>query len=512
MWASLISYFCVLPLYFHNGYELLATNKYKCFMAISKYSLIVLGSFTIIYFSTWGMTKNEIKVFKPISKIDLSMLLFIGAVLLSYAFSSYKKTGDKDDFFFYQGALYGASGWYMGMATFLILVILYFIITRYFHYTLNFWVPVFFVSALIFIWGGLNRFSIYPIEMTLSNENFLASVGNINWFAGFESVIAPLIFGMYYGTKEKYTRIVLGVLTFIADGMILLNGSDSAVMCFIVTMFVLLLVSLKDEKRLMRFSEEMLLFSLAGMIILIIDKAAPDAKTKDSAFADIFTSGVSPFLIFVLIFALRGWLALCEAGKFKYPEFFKTKLAKLLLIAAGIGLLLFVLLITVNTKTDGALPIIGSMSAFMFNSDWGSNRGATWMTGLQVFKGMGFKDKLFGVGPDMFYQAVYNNEEAYAISYERFGESRLTNAHNELITILVNTGFLGLASFIYMNVAAIREFIKRSDKNPYMIMFALSMIMYLANNVFSFEQIINVPFYFLTIALGASAIVRDERA
>lgn len=512
LWISLLAYFIILPMYFKNGYEMVATNKYKCFMTISKYSAILLGAFSVVYFGTWGMNKEEIRVFKPLWKIDVSMLAFIAIAFLSFITSSYKGVGAKGDYdyFFYEGPLYGTSGWFMGFMTFLILVGMYFVTSRFFVYNKKIWIPIFAVTTIIFVWGILNRYQIYPIEMEYANSSFIASLGNINWFAGFQSVLAPLMIGLYWAEDKKGLRTVFGVLSLVADAMLLLNGSDSAVLCFSVMAFALLLFSLSDEKYMMKFSETILLFALAGILIFTVDKIFPEQRNMSATLSDIFVAGASPFIIFALCLALRFYFSMCTLKKAKYPEWVKKNLAKVLGFTVLGLIVLAIILIIINTKTNGALPVIGASSLFFFDDSWGSDRGATWGCGAETFRDLPFIRKLIGAGPDCFYYALCESETASAHSYEMFENSRLTNAHSEIITLLVNVGIIGTGAFLSMCFFAIKEFMVRSKKNPYLMMFALSMISYLANNLFSFEQITNIPFFFLTIGIGAAAIVKDE--
>lgn len=517
LWISILAYYIVLPLYFKNGYELIATNKYKCFMFISKNVLFTLLVFALVYFSTWGMNKKEIQVFKPISKIDLSMLFLISAFVLSYSFSSYKKVGEKDSYFFFEGAIYGANGWFMGLVTFVIMVLVYFLVTRFYYYSKYIWYPVLGVSSIIFVWGILNRYGIFPVDMSggflteADLVSYLASIGNINWFAGFQSVMVPLLVGFYWAEEDSVKRKLLGILVYVAGGAVLLNGSDSAVMSYMVMGFVLLLVSVSSEKKMMRFSEVLFLFSFAGITLSIIDLIFPGVRSHPSDFSDIFMEGVSAVLIFIVAILLRFYFGMCKLNKAKYSEWAKNKLSKVLIICALAGLALTVVLITVNTLSHGALPLIGDKGVFNFDDDWGSSRGATWTMGLKTFAGLPFIHKIFGAGPDCFYFALRDNDYVYDLAFEYFGGARLTNAHCEIITLLVNTGLVGLAAFVTMNVYTIKTFTKKIKDDPYMVAFTLSVVMYLANNLFSFEQITNVPFYFLTIAMGAAKIVALEK-
>lgn len=513
LWIVLLAYFIVLPLYFKNGYEMIATNKYKCLMTISRYAAIAIGTYAVVLFGTWGMNKEEIRVYKPLWKIDLSMLSFILLASISSLASSFKRVNDTDSgYWFKEGTVWGTSGWFMGYMTFLVLVCMYFAISRFFIYTNKIWIPILVITTIIFLWGALNRYQVYPVEMAYQSPAFLASLGNINWFAGYQCVLAPVVIGLYWAEKEKNMRAVLAVTMVIADVALLLNGSDSGVLGFMVMAFALFVISLRDEDEMMRFSETLLLFAISGIIIFFVDKIFPEAKDMSATLSDIFVKGVSPFIILAVCLMLRFYFAMCKLGRVKYPDRLKKVLPKYVLEIAGAVIILLVLCIYVNTVTWGKLPIIGGSSYFMFDSEWGSSRGATWTTGALNFAGQSFINKLIGTGPDTFYFAMQNAPIAFNYAYSIWEGARLTNAHNEIITLLVNVGILGTAAFVCMNVFALKEFIKRSKKTPYLIAFALSMISYLANNMFSFEQVTNTPLYFLVIGMGAAAIVKEDRS
>lgn len=511
IWISLLSYFIILPLYTQDGYTLAATNKYKCFMTISKYSAFILGGFSLLYFASWGMNSKEMRVYKPLKWIDISMLSFLGVIILSHLCSSYKKTGNTSDYWFYEGTLYGSSGWFMGMMTFLILICMYFLISRFFRYTNFIWIPIFAVATVIFLWGILNRYDIYPVEMTFSGPTYLSSLGNANWFAGFQTVITPILIGLLWAEENRYRKVLISILMLIADAMIILNGSDSAIFSFAITSFVLLLIASNDERKMFKFCEVICLFTLSGVLIFLYEKIFRLGRNYVSAMMNVFVMGVSPFILFAISILLYAYFSLCISGKAKYPEWFKKNLSKTILIAAGVVLVLYLGLGIVNTITGGKLPVIGKMGVFIFDGYWGSERGATWGCGILTFVDMSFAKKLIGAGPDAFFSALCDSERALALSQYHFENQRLTNAHNEIITLLVNYGLLGVGAFIAMCFFAIKEFITRSKDNPYMIGFALSMVGYLANNMFSFEQITNIPFFFLIIGMGGAAIAEDNR-
>ena len=511
LWVVISAYFVILPLYLKNGYEMVATNKYLCFTTISKISAIVLGTFVVLYFATWGMYKEELAAFKPLAKIDISVLAFIVIAFVSYLISSHKVEGEKEDFWFFEGAFYGTSGWFMGFMTYLILVALYFVISRFLRYSDKIWIPALVTATLVFVLGIINGYGAYPIEMALQRSGLVSTIGNINWYAGFQSVLLPIFYGFYIMAKEPIKRLLFAVLILTADTALLVNGSDSIVFGFLIMSLVYLICSVKSEKKLTQFFEVTVLFLFAGLIVRILDEIFPGQKAKASDLASVFNDGAVSIILLIAFCGLVFFFRYRALSKKEYSEKTGLLIKRVLIITSVSILSLLIILITVNTKTNGALPLIGDSPAFIFNDDWGSSRGATWSLGLKTFADLPFISKLFGAGPDCFYFAMEDDPEAFAIAADIFGSSRLTNAHCEIITLLVNVGILGTLSFLAICYFSIREFLSRADKNPLMLAFSLSIVLYLANNVFSFEQLLNIPFLFLVIAIGASCIASAQR-
>ena len=90
--------------------------------------------------------------------------------------------------------------------------------------------------------------------------------------------------------------------------------------------------------------------------------------------------------------------------------------------------------------------------------------------------------------------------------HEHFGGSRLTNAHNELLTGLVNTGILGAGFYLGIFVSFIFKCIKRGEKDSEFYIFALCAVCYLIHNVVSFAQILNLPFMFIIMGMGSKKL------
>ena len=116
---------------------------------------------------------------------------------------------------------------------------------------------------------------------------------------------------------------------------------------------------------------------------------------------------------------------------------------------------------------------------------------------------------MIGVGPDCMSAYLYNggSESLVEAARTQFGELTLTNAHCEWLTILVNTGILGLVGFAGMMVSAIVRFLKagmETLKKESLIAGAcgLCLLAYTVNNSFSFQQSMGVATIFVILGMG----------
>ena len=84
---------------------------------------------------------------------------------------------------------------------------------------------------------------------------------------------------------------------------------------------------------------------------------------------------------------------------------------------------------------------------------------------MKAFSKEGIVRWIFGVGPDAF--GVWYEKAGITISGDgEFAGAIYTNAHNEWITALVNTGFIGVLSYLAIFVMAVWKYGKNIKKEP----------------------------------------------
>ena len=506
--------FAGLALFIPDAYYDIVTWKFVFIYNATKIIAIFFGLLLLVYFGGRGMSARDILRYKPIAGIDLAMLLFFFAVGISYLCSDYKFVEDPEVYWPAQGAYYGTVGWYIGFLLFAMCVFLYFLVAHFLNYSKWVLVPIVASSSLVFLWGIFNRFGVSLFVFDGWDTGFLASIGNINWYCGYMSVLLPITVGLYWykgAQAGTFNRLLYATLVLVGFLIAVINGSDSGIFALVIMFVFLGAFSFSDEKRLQTFAELVLIFGLSNMAMTIIKEKLPKILTYTGQFTAIFHKLIFAELVLGIAVVFFVFALLFAKGVIKYPEFLRRVGGTLVVGIACIGIFGALALIIINTKKGGTLPVIGQNKFFLFDDYWGSHRGIIWRAGIMEFKSLSPLRKLIGVGPDCFYDATTDNPELFAIISKHYPDMRLTNCHNAFLTLLNDTGIFGVLTFGGVLFMTCKSLLAKLDDHPEVMMVPLSIVMYLANNVVSFQTITSTPFLFMVIAVGAAMLVSIER-
>lgn len=512
----------VMPFYFQEGYTHIGTDKSYFFrtgiVRMAKLLLPVLAVWlactltkSLIY-KTHHREKSTLQSWaadmrKYLVPTDIFCLLYAIAVIVSYFCSDYRQT-----------ALWGTRGWFMGMFPQLALVALYLLVSRF--QLLEKWLlclclPV---SAATFVLGCLNRFDIWPLPMPNSGlPAYISTIGNINWYCGY--IVAVFFLGVGLLWLDKGTNLSTALLSaYVLTGFaaLITNGSDSGLFALAVVLLTLFVLSAGDENalRIRRFWLIVLLLAGACFLIMGLRFLFPGRINYTTWLGDLLT--YSPFPALLLIAAALG-LYLSKARD-RHPSvttYFVRAMriaAKILCVAVPAGLLAFALMILINTTHPGSLGALSDKSIFTFNKQWGSYRGATWSIGLRCFAEQDPLHKLVGVGSDCMADFLYTDASPALLETVRdaFKERRLTNAHCELLTLLVNVGLWGALAFAGILFSILKRFLGAREHNAYAAACGLCVLAYIANNLWSFQQSMSVATIFAVMGLGERCLRRER--
>ena len=497
----------VMPFYFRDGYSHIGTDKAEFFCKISTWAMGILLPAAAVYFAIRAVVlRKEGKAWKPSdifwNRTDFFAALYGAALVISYLCSRHKEV-----------ALWGAKRWYMGFWPQMFLILIYFLVS-------TFWRPrkwifglMMAVAAVVFVLGYLNRFSVYPIQMKLQNPQFISTIGNINWYCGYMVPVLTAGVGLLWLEKEGSgggRRIsgraghAAGALYVLAGfGTLVTQGSDSGIVALAAILLAMFCLSAADTGRMLALSRIMLLLCGACAVTLAVWKAVPERMNYRSGGMDMLLSArvLVPMTIVSLFFFL--WVYRGQK-KGTYSEKRMRYLAFGTAIAAAAAVVLLISMAAVNTVRPGSLGPLSSSPFFTLSEAWGSNRGATWKAGWMTFTEQDILHKLTGVGPDAMWEEIRirGSEGLQEMIKRNFGDLNLVNAHNEWLTILVNTGLLGLAGFVGMMVTGIAGFLREGRRNPFACVCGLCLLGYTVNNIFSFQQAMGVAVIFSIFGMG----------
>ncbi len=501
----LILIIAVMPFYNEEGYAHIGTDKATFFRTVSvngaKVILPLLAVWLILMAVEKIQKKEKFQV--KLSVTDGFALLYVFSLILSYLCSDYKTD-----------ALWGALGWYMGFVPQMILLAIYFLVSRF--WTPRKWIFGLFlpISAVVFLLGILNRFDIYPIDMKIERSGFISTIGNMNWYCGY---LVSIFFAGYYllwvseksQRERRYLRqILLYLYVVIGFSSLVTQGSMSGLLALAAVLVVTFCLSAQNQRRMQMFGMLMLTLSAGCLIMLLLRICLPERFNYAETATDLFTYSILPLSMMAVALVFYG-LMIYVGKKEKYPAKAMKVVAKALGILCPILLGTVIGMIIVNTKHPGSLGALSENPLFTFNATWGSDRGGTWTIGIRCFGEQSFLHKMIGVGPDCMSAYLYNggSESLVEAARTQFGELTLTNAHCEWLTILVNTGILGLVGFAGMMVSAIVRFLKagmETLKKESLIAGAcgLCLLAYTVNNSFSFQQSMGVATIFVILGMG----------
>ncbi len=520
----------VMPLYFRDGYTHIATDKadFCARVSISVFRLqLPLLAVYLAGVLTAFLRRNKKsparavwleqlgKIRKRVTLTDIFMGVYGAALVLSYLCSDYK-----------EDALWGAvNGWYMGFMPQLMLVAAYFLIAKCWKPRRAFFYLMLSVSAAVFLLGYLNRFGFYPVKMKLSSPGFISTIGNINWYCGY--LVTVLFAGaasVWRGGGRLWQKVLLYGYVLLGFATLTTQGSMSGIVALGAVLSVFLVMTAGHGGRMCRFWAVAALLSAACLFTWLLRGAAPDRINLEDKIIDLLTTGGLPVIMTIVSLLLMALFYILEK-KGIYPRKCMTILAKIYVTIMSCAVVLFIILTAVNTKYPGSLGRLSEYPAFTFSYCWGSNRGATWRAGLMCFSEQDIVHKLTGVGPDAMSAYIYQDgsEGLLQMLNQVFGPNlRLTNTHNEWLTVLVDTGILGLIGFGGAMVTAMAAFFRKSGESgkaasgggsggfcSVCCACGFSLLAYTVNNMFSFQQTVSLTTMIAILGMGM-AFLRAE--
>lgn len=504
-YAYLVIMFCIYPFYMQNGYVDIGEAKNRFFLYTS---MAALGLLCIPALINLGESIHRVRLgeqayiidWARMSFVDLFVIFYALTLVLSYLLSPYR-----------QEALWGTEGWYMGTLPLLLLCGLYFGISRSFDGGKIILYLLCASSAVVFLLGICNRFSFYPIPFRVKNPDFISTLGNINWYCGYLAVISPVGIGLFLLEGESRSRWLFGLYALITFMSGFSQGGSSIFLWFAALFAVFFWICVQKKEWLSHLLQLTLLWGISSQLIRLLRFFFPGSYNYDeNNLCGYFTDSSLALWIAAMIAAVLLIVMKLQKNREDFTKKVRTGFI-VFLTACFLVWLLAALIVTVLGISETAIPAF-FRELLELDETWGNGRGATIQTGISLFREMPLIHKLFGVGADCFSAYAYAQPGVASFLAEQFGSSRLTNAHNEILTNLVNTGLFGVCFYVGILFTFIRSCLKKGEGDPVLYLFGAAAVCCFIHNMVSFAQVLNLPYLFLFIGMGEARRRRNFQA
>lgn len=510
IWAFLLV--TAFPLYAKNRYSQMGVHKFEFFLGISAACLLPAAFFLCggkLHFLSYQKRRpdEDAEGHSPrcrLSGLDLAMLSYLAACCLSWLFSSDRRQG-----------WIGVSGWFMGLRTQLMFVLIYALVSRGFCLS-AFWKRALLTghllgSGAVFSLGVLHRFGLDPLDMYRGLDEsyqllFLSTIGQASWYSSY--VCLALVPGvvLFFVSEKLWVRLTLGAYCMLGFATVVTQNSDSAFAAMAALFFVLFLAACDGPGRMERFFETALLmlgsFKITGILQLLL----PEAAVQLDGMSEFLSQSTETWIVFLaLCFAYAGFLFYRQRRPEKCDFVSKKRMRAGVCLLAGGALLLYGGAVWLNTSglSERLWGIRSGNQYLMFDRFWGNSRGFIWKFTLEAFGKLPFWRKLVGVGPDCFSSWCYGDQQLQRQLDHFFGMNQtLTNAHNEFLNALFCIGILGLLAYLAVFMAAFRRFFAARNVSWIALAAAAGICVYGAHNFFCYQQICCAPYLFLLLGLA----------
>ena len=500
--------FTLFPFFLSNYYSAARRDKFWLFVVLTALAGISVGAVAFAnYYSRNNPQNLKLNTYRDPLRLGVTDYALIAFVAVS-VISTFTSGNIYHSFMGLSGTK--SNGRNMGLLMILLLFVCYAVISRYFFnkklvfYAIFAGITVVSVIAILnyYYVDVLGIFAKYQNDANVM-QNFTSTIGNKNYLSALICVALPFSVGMAVASEDIIMRAIAYVSTGIQFMGLLVATSDGGFLGTFAFIAVILILASRNLTKLMRFFLCLTIMMFSGKILYLAELITKNGSKGYTSFSDFFVNSPWVFaIIFVtaIIFALLFYIN--ETKKdFVLPKY-------IFYIAIGLvslAVLGFIGLFVYYTFIDTTSSLTGIMRFFRFGEKWGTHRGYFWIKSIEVYKEMSIWEKLFGAGPESFYQQF---SPYFSEMRALFNESSTNAAHNVYVNYLITHGALGLAAYLTFIGCAIFGAVKRSKDNPLAFVCAGVIIAYAVQDVVNIANPVNTPWLFVFIALSEATLLR----
>lgn len=478
-------------LYFNNYYFNITKAKFQFFFYVTVVMMIgfIILSIRGIFIDTheqMPMSERIKATWKQCSISDKAIFVMMIFHTLTTIFAQDK-----------QASFDGTTGRYLGLLFTYMIVIVYYVVSRYYQLQQSVILLLLGTCSLVFLLGFLNFFYIDPFGFftylsDFESNLYISTIGNIDFYGILVSFSLSLSLLLYCYSEQRLSKgIYLTTLLFSSIGLITSN-SDSAYLALIAIIACSAYYLAKEYKAWMRFLQcGIIIFGVARILYYVIYYVG-DGCRDIHTLSLMFSGGIvnTIFLGLFLIFYLY-----CYMERAYFVKYWKgDTIRKQLLLCYGIvGVLVLSAIVYINwiQPIENAS---GLLSYLHFNEEWGTGRGEIWAGLSAKYMDFSFLQKLFGYGLDSTALLTKDILGATGPIYD--------NAHNEYLQYVLTSGILGLCAYLVVCGSVCVRLWKRSKAEPFGFAILCVLIAYMVQASVNLNQPMTTPLFYIFLAIG----------
>lgn len=318
---------------------------------------------------------------------------------------------------------------------------------------------------------------------------FIGTMGNININSGYSGVIVALMMGLYHLGQGRLTKICFWSASVLGVYACYCTRSDSWLLAVGSAMLLLLGISMR-EGGLLKWCGLAAAFLCGSMSMKLTVWLDSVTGWGNEYIEDLRGQGVLCALIDAKVLLALGLILLVFFWAVADPRLMKERSLDLMRKYGS--------WILAGAVAAGAVILI--LRIFPLEDPFGSSRGYIWKRTLWNFKEYPFLYKLFGYGPNCFFQSI---ERAYGAEMRALYGDPFIDAHNECLQFLAVTGIMGAVSYMGMQISLFISCLRRRKEAQVLLIGCIGILAYLMQGLVNNPQVFTTPLYFIFLGIMA---------
>ena len=432
--------FTFLPLYYSDNYYNILHDKRDVYVKFTIAFLIIIVLFGVIQII---MTRG--KIIKDLIKEEIRFICLLDIVMLLFAIAAVISTclsGDR------AASFTGENAWDVGSGVIILATAMYFAVSRLFSRRADIWFYIYVGSFAVLMIGIIDRlgydFLIMHDEIPLQYEIFISTIGNVNFWSGYLSMLVPIFALAPIFMKSRITRFFSYIYVFAAYFSCFITLSNTTYIGIGCGMVYIVYCSLRDRNHLKNLGANMILFMLAGMLANIFWKRQITPRAIDT---DTISLLLLEYKLYYVVGA-AGVLLLLYALLAKGEHEKGYRIARY----AWIGILVF------------AFGGVVTYMVFNYSLELFNYRGSIWYFSWMGYISGSVKDIIIGAGPGLL-DTVTQAQIAKA-DFTVVWDYLYDTAHNDVLEYLVTTGAVGAVLRLALYIIPFVMMAKKKTDKP----------------------------------------------